>query len=233
MAKLFDSYTIFARIFPSIISSLPLLLLWYSLSENVQLTKLISFLLSIKFFGAISITVIFLYFYAQLIRITSKYFENKYFIKNKGFPTTYLMTYENDAYSEVYKDQYREFVRKNFNLELLSKNEEKSNIIEARKRLNETTKLIILKIRDGVLVKKHNIWYGFFRNLIGGSIYSIIFCLLNVFVSHFLLKNLTLTIFSIVLLTMYLVVFLFRNTILKQNAEAYAKQIISEFFSIN
>jgi len=48
-----------------------------------------------------------------------------------------------------------------------------------KKRLNEATKQVILKVRDGHLVKKHNIWYGFFRNLVGGSIYSSFFCFLT------------------------------------------------------
>ena len=89
--KFLDEYTIYARFFPSIISALPLLVLWYFLSGNTQIKDLLNFLVSIKLFGTISITVIFLYFYSQFIRVISKYFESRYFVRDKGFPTTYLM----------------------------------------------------------------------------------------------------------------------------------------------
>lgn len=228
----FNSYTFYARFFPCIISALPLFILWFFLSENVQLKELWTFLSGIKFYGGITISVVALYFYAQILRITSKYFENKYFVKGLGFPTTYLMTYADNTFSKSYKDKYRELVKKHFGLNLLAENEEASDTTEARMRLNEATKQVILKVRDGQLVKEQNIWYGFVRNLIGGTIFSIIFCVINIITGLTIHKSNLLVISSVILLVVYGGVLIFHKTILKQNAEAYANQLISEFISL-
>ena len=232
MKLLFDEYAWKARFFPCIISILPLLVLWGFLSENVKLRELWTFLYSIKFYGGATISLVFLYFYAQIIRIASKYFENKYFIKKLGFPTTYLMTYADKTFSENYKDKYRQLAKKHFDFDLLNKDEELRNPTEAQKRLNETTKQVILKIKDGQLVKKQNIWYGFVRNLIGGTIFSVIFCIINIIAGLTVHKSCLLVIFSVILLVVYGGVFLFHKSILRQNAEAYATQLISEFISL-
>ncbi len=228
----FNTYTIHARFFPCIISAMPLFILWFFVSDNIQIKELGIYLLSLKFYGGVTLSVVFLYFYAQVIRITSKYFENKYFVKNLGFPTTYLMTYADGTFSKYYKDKYRERVKKHFDIDLLNEDEEVSNTTEACMRLNEATKQVILKVKDGPLVKKQNIWYGFVRNLIGGATFSIIFCIINIITGVTVHKSDLLIISSVILLVFYIAIFLFRKPILKQNAEAYANQLISEFISL-
>ncbi len=167
-----------------------------------------------------------------IIRVTSKFFEKHYFTDAEGFPTTYLMTYKDQTFSAQYKDTYRVKIFELFNLQLLDANDEKKDIVEARRRLNEATKHVILKVRSGYLVNKHNVWYGFFRNLIGGSIYSSIFCVLNLLIGFFVLNNITLIIVSFVLLIPYAAVLIFHKPILFQNGDAYAKQLIGEFMSL-
>ncbi len=227
----FSTYTIYARFFPAIISALPLAVLWFFLSDLKELSNLVSFVLQFKFLGELSFSLVFLYLYAQIIRTTSKFLEERYFTKAKGFPTTYLMSYENRVFSESYKDKYRERIASCFNLELLDADKEKEEPEEAKKRLDEVVKHVILKVGDGKLVGKHNIWYGFFRNLIGGSFYSTTFCLLNIGVGYFLINNPILVIPSGVILILNATILFFRKKILIQNGEAYAKQLIAEFMS--
>jgi hypothetical protein len=143
------------------------------------------------------------------------------------------MTYADSTFSKSYKDKYRQLVKKQFNLDLLNESEEAADITEARKRLNEATQSIGLKIKKGYLVSKQNIWYGFVRNLIGGTIYSTIFCIINIVVGFVWCKNPILVISSIILLVVYAILFLFRKQILIQNAEAYANQLIAEFMAGN
>jgi len=232
MAK-FNTYTFYARFFPCIISALPLFILWFFLSENIQLKELGAYLLSLKFYGGVTLSVVFLYFYAQVLRITSKIIETKLFHDKTGFPTTYLMTYVDDTFSKSYKEKYRSLVKEQFNIDLLEESEEAVDIVEARKRVNEATQLIKLKIKSGHLVLKQNIWYGFVRNLVGGTIYSIIFCIINIIVGSIWYKNPILVISSIILLVTYAIMFLLRKQILIQNAEAYANQLIAEFMDGN
>ena len=172
-----------------------------------------------------------LYFYAQIIRFVSKLFETSYFTKSTSFPTTYLMTYADNAYSKSYKDKYRKLVKQDFGIDLLDETGEARDADEAKKRLNEVTKHVILKIKEGYLVMKHNIWYGFVRNLIGGAIFSVIFCLMDIVIGVTFVKSPRLVIVSSVLLIPYVLLLVFWKPLLKQNAEAYAKQLIAEYVS--
>ncbi len=227
----FNTYTIYARFFPCIISALPLFVLWFFLSDNIQLKELGAYLLGLKFYGGITLSIIFLYFYAQVLRITSKVIEKKLFQNKSGFPTTYLMTYADNTISKSYKDKFRQLVKKQFDIDLLNESEEAADITEARKRLNEATQSIRLKIKKGYLVLEQNIWYGFMRNVIGGAVYSIIFCIMNIILGSIWYKNPILIISSIILLIVYAIVLLLHKQILIQNAEAYAKQLIAEFMT--
>ena len=230
--KLLNTYTIFARYLPALLSGLPVFVFWFYLSDNVQLEELISFIFSLKFLGRVTFSLAFLYIYSLVIREVSKRFQRKYFTGGsaRGFPTTYLMTYADSTFSDNYKDKYRRLILDRFDFALLNKEEEKSDPIEARKRLNEATDLVKAEIRDGYLVLKHNIWFGFYRNFIGGTIISMFFCIVGILLGWYFVEHSKVLIFILgVLFFIYFLLFLFRRPILVHNGEAYAKQLISEF----
>lgn len=232
MPKLPDTYTIFARFLPVILSALPFFILWFYLSDNVQFKELVSFILSIKFWGGITFSIAVLYLYSLTIREISKHFQRKYFTDDeaRGFPTTYLMTYTNATFSDCYKDKYRKLILDRFDFELLNKEEEEADPIEAKKRLNEATELVKEVIGDGRLVLDHNIRFGFFRNLIGGTIISIPLCVAFIILGVFWVENYKSSSLMLgVLLFFYLIVFILRKPILVYNGEAYARKLLAEF----
>jgi hypothetical protein len=228
----FDTFTTYARIFPAVISAAPLLVLWYFLIREPDWKDLLDFLMSLRFIGTLSVSLVFLYFYAHFIRITSKHFQHKYFDSNRGFPTTYFLLYEDQTYSVDYKDKFRERVRKKLKLHPLDATNERLDPREARNRLTECFDHIRLRVGNGKLVSAHNIWYSFARNLIGGSLYAALFCILNIVLGWRIFHAPALTVISVFLLAIYLGILIFRKPILVQNAEAYARQIIAEFMSV-
>jgi hypothetical protein len=141
------------------------------------------------------------------------------------------MLYEDPTYSVDYKDKFRERVRNRLNLHPLDAVAEGLDPYEARKRLNESFDQIRLLVGKGKLVFNHNIWYGFARNLIGGCLYAVLFCILNILLGWRIFHAPALTIASCCLLVVYLAILTFHKQILIQNAEAYARQIIAEFMS--
>ena len=231
LIKKFNSYAIFARYLPAILSALPFFVFWFYLSDNVQLEELVSFILSLKFFGGTTFSIAFLYICSLAIREISKHFERKYFTDDEaqGFPTTYLMTYADSTFSDSYKDKYRKLISNQFDFELLDKEQEEANPIEARKRLDEAAGLIRATIQEGYLVLKHNIWYGSFRNLIGGTAISIPLCIFEIVLGWFWVEDNKVLFILGILFFIYLILFLLRKRILIRNGEAYAKQLLSEF----
>ena len=80
------------------------------------------------------------------------------------------------------------------------------------------------------LVLKHNIWFGSLRNLIGGTIISMLLCIVGIVLGWFFIENSKVMIFILaILLVLYLVMFLFRRPILVHNGEAYAQKLFAEF----
>ncbi len=232
MKGLFDTYSIPARVFPSVLSAIPVFVLLFFLSGDVELRELGKFLLSLKFYGGITLGLVGLYSYAQIIRFVSKLLEEAHFIRRSGFPSTYLMTYADSTYSKAYKDKYRTKVKHDFDIDLLDETGEAQNPDEAKKRLAEATKQVILKVQKGQLVFKHNVWYGFIRNLIGGAFFSLAFCIINIIVGLTAIKNIRLVVTSLVLVVPYGLLLLLRTPLLRQNAEAYASQLIAEYMSL-
>lgn len=193
LKKALNPYTIFARYLPALLSALPFFVIWYYLSGNSQLKGLASFILNIQLIGieGITFSLVFLYFYSLIIREISKYFQRKYFTGDgaEGFPTTYLMRYSDSTFSDSYKDKYRQLILNRFDFELLNKEAEKADRIEARKRLNEAAGLVNIEMENVDLVLKHNIWFGSLRNLIGGTIMSMLLCIVGIILGRFFIEN--------------------------------------------
>lgn len=226
-----DSYSVYARVFPALVAALPLLILFYFCGDQPDLRALAQFLAKLRFYGAISLSLVFLYLLSQICRVTAKAIEARYFTRARGFPTTYLLMYADPAMSRHLKDLFRKRVKHVLGISLLDEEGERQDPGEARKRLNDTAKMVILKVGSGKLVQKHNVWYGFLRNTIGGSIYAVGFCLTNIVYGHYVSGQSLLVHLSIILLVMYAVLLVFNKVILVQNAEGYAKQLIAEFMS--
>ena len=227
----FDRYIIVAQFFPALITSLPLIILTFFLIEDPQTEGLVNYIMNVKFAAEITISIAILFLFSQLIRIASKYFQNKYFIHNKGFPTTYLLTYTDNTFSSALKDAFRMKVEDKFNLILLSSLEETANQDEANKLIDESIMQINVILGDNKLIKWHNIWYGFIRNIIGGVIFGLFFGFLCIIFGVLLIRELLLVYVSISLCVIYLVIFVFRKPLIIQVAEDYAKKLIAEFMA--
>jgi hypothetical protein len=225
----FDSYTVIARFFPALLCAVPVFVLWYFLLREPAWQDLLGFLINLRCIGTLSITVVFLYFYALFVRFAAKQFERRYFTDARGFPTTYFMLYGNQSYSADYKKKFRDRVRALWKLSPLDAVGEQEQPSEARARLDECFAQIRLRVGAGKLVFQHNIWYGFARNLVGGSLFAALISAANIAFGCLLFHAPALVIASGILLLAYLLIFAVRRPILVQHGEAYARQLIAEF----
>jgi len=229
MKNLFDSYSLIARLFPTLISTLPIFVLWFFISKLNDWNNLLEFIFSLEFFGEVTIGAALIFLYSQLIRTTSKTTENKLFTSRRGFPSAYLLLYSDSNYSTSYKDEFRRRARSIFGLTLPSMEDEQKNPDEAIRQLRELSKHLVIFIKDGDLVLSHNIWYGFVRNIIGGAVFAIIACLINIIIGTLFIQNVVLWASSLVMLILFAILFALREKVLIQHAEAYGKQLIAEF----
>jgi hypothetical protein len=220
LEKIFNEYNIKARIFPALLTALPLFLI-----KHYIINQHFSFSLTQVIFGDISILVVLVYLFSQINRFLSK----TLFEKKTDFPTDKVLLPSSSELSKEYRDNLAQKIKTDFNLTLPDLKDENENEQEVKIRIREIVKSIINKVRDGHLLLQHNIEYGFFRNLLGGSVVASIVSFVNIFLFLCYLKNKTLAVTSIILFFVYLLVIVFRKKPLKHFSEEYTQVLFREY----
>ena len=230
MKNLINKYNLKGRLFPTILCALPFLIFQYSFlnSEQIEFLKELG---AIKFVGDITISVAIVYFLMQVNRFLGKHiFEAIYFKKQLYFPTTSRLLLSNDNLSSDYKNRIREKAELEFDLKFRNHEQEMENELIARKTIRDIVGLIRRKVGDGTLTLQHNIEYGFFRNLIGGSIVSLIMACVLVSISIEQTNKFILGI-SIAMAVIYLLLILFSKKILTAKGGLYCDILFQEYMT--
>lgn len=223
-----DSYEVIARYIPAIISVIPL-----SHILLVLLTK--DFLLSLSgsvdwmLVANISMPIVFGIAVVQFQTTFSKMvIEERVFGKNGiNFPTTLLLLYSDDQYSDQKKDELRKKIKNEYNVDLLDKNSESANPQEAKLRCREVVSQIRRSVAGAGMVGSYNIRYGFMRNFIGGVIW--VFGSVANAIYYAVLKDVTLSLFFSIWTIVVIGLFLLKRTILEKVAFSYADALMTEF----
>jgi hypothetical protein len=226
-----NQYYIKARLIPAIITSIPIFSFYYfGLSKNLE--NYISFLENYKWAGDITISIALIYLLIQINRFISKGFFQKFYFKEElEMPTTNFLLYSNDTLAKSVKFQIREKIKSNFNTTLLNKNEEKQDILEAKKTIVGAVSKIRNSTRGNAMILQHNIEYGFARNLIGGCILAVLISLIGILYFNVITLNkfsINLNIFFVII---YLVPIIFSKKIIVSYGENYAKVLFEQFLS--
>lgn len=230
MKDLINKYNIQARLIPSILSAIPLFIFQYVNLDSSQIS-LLKQLGEIKFLGNITISIALIYFFMQVNRYLGKHLlEKNYFKKQLFFPTTTWLMLKDNTLSESFKTKIRNKIETNLNITLLNSDEEQENEHLARKTIRDVNGLIRRKVGNGILTLQHNIEYGFFRNLIGGSIIALpittIIFLMNLNNNNHFILGLT-----VLLGLIYSLLLIFSKQILWNKGGLYAEILFQEFIS--
>ncbi len=225
---MFNKYTREARFFPTIISAIPILLFQYSFF-NKEISDFLVFLGNIEIAGNITISIVVLYFVSQLNRFISKTFFEK---EEIYMPTTDFLLFQNSEYSKEYKKNIYEKLEKDFDIKLPSKLSQEEDELNSRKRISEAMSLARKKVGNGKLLLQHNIEYGFWRNLSGGSILAILFSGITAHLSFAQDKN-TIFAVSFILLSIFSIILIFNKFFIDRVGKLYARVLIQEYMESN
>ena len=223
--KIFNTYFFIARLFPTVIISVPLLILLWRVDKISNLHEIFTYLSKIEIIANVTFTIILWYALTLIVRFPARKIEDEIFIKLDGFPSTYLMLYSNGTYTKQYKDKFRKSIENKFKYKLLNKKSEIKNINRAKKSLDEAMGLVREATRGDEMLLKYNSWYGFYRNLTGGILYTIMFCFCNLFIFGSILQINSIYYFHLSILILCTVYLLFGKRFLIMSGEDYAKQL--------
>ncbi len=226
----FDQYELKARVLPAILSTvLPLFLFNYFLVHQ-GLQQLFAALAEWQVVSGVTSTFIFLYFIIELNRSVSKFIFEKYlFEDDQKLPTTQLLMFSDSNYSEDFKRRIRTKIMTEFQIRVLNEDEEKENPELARKLIVEAVSRIRNSMREDTFIKQSNIRYGYFRNLIGGSVIGSIIAIANVAYLHY--NNLAewAIYVNYALICLYLFLLACSRWLLKAHGYNYAKSLLENY----
>jgi len=225
-----NKYSRTARLYPAIISLIPILLLTISLSNN-ELESLLEQLVSVKIIGNVSMGIVLIYLLAQTNRFIGKeFFERRYFKTQLQMPTTEILLYSTDYISTQFKEKIRKKIERDFSLNLPSKVEEEKNNDDARRRIVDAVALVRGVVGDGKLLLQHNIEYGFVRNLIGSIPIGLSFSIVDIiyFQSHGMSNALKL---AVALTLFWFLLLLASKYLMRRYGILYARRLFEEYIS--
>ena len=220
----FDEYNLKARVYPTIIGLLPIFLFVYFFLHDIGKVNAI-----LSFLSGSALTIIILSFLSDVVRNLGKYLELKMFKNELFFPTTEFLLHSNQNLSKEKRANIYDKVGKH-GCVLCSAKEENRDETEARRKIKEAVGMVRQKIGDGRLVLGFNIRYGFWRNLIGISLFS---SSVSIFGLIFFYGNYIPFSIFIVLTLFYLGIFIFKKELLKFFGYQYTEQLFLEFLNIN
>ncbi len=225
-----DQYTREARLYPAIATSLPFLLT-YHFYMDATVTNVVTKIGALVI-GDVSVAAVAIYFLMEINRFISKaILENLYFSDELKFPTTELLLFKDQTYSDDFKQKVHKQVLTDFNIKLSSKTDEQRDEELARKKIVEAVTLIREKVKAGRLLLQHNIHYGAARNMIGGAFIGLAMSLVNIIIFTWLIPNLTAVAFSWILAGIYATVILSSRHVLSLHGKYYARRLFQEYLA--
>lgn len=227
-----NSYYLKARLFPTVLTSIPAIIIYnkfVAVQYHERLENIYTALPTITdviFSGAI------IFLLVQINRFLSKeLFQKLYFKDEINMPTTNLLLKSNNELETRIKQKIEDKIKNKFDITLLSAIEESADEPRARKLIATTVSQIRNILRDNSLLLQHNIEYGFFRNLIGGSFLSFVISLIIVISSH-LTGDITTRNFGWIFCFIYFLPILFSKVIIKRYGKYYAKILYEQFLTV-
>lgn len=227
-----STYYIKGRLFPTILTIIPLLILANTVVTMLYYDTLKHILNVLPLITHLALSAALLFLMVQIIRMISKeVFQRFYFEDEIRMPTTNHLLWSDTFFDSSIKEKIRAKIQHKFGIVLMSETEESTEEAKSRKQIVIAVSQIRNCLQENKLLLQHNIEYGFFRNFLGG-------CLIAVFFSAIILiwgivkheSNIKLT--GIILMIIYFIPILFSKPIVNRFGNYYSKILYEQFLSI-
>ena len=156
--KLFDKYSMKARLIPATFTILIPLIIFNHFYTSPALTELLGAFKASEAISNISISLVLMFYLSQASRIIGKnLFEKRYFNDELKMPTTELMLFSNNQYSDDYKLRFASKVKSEFDINICSKSQEIADEQIARKIIVEAMSSVRKRLLNNKFLLQHNI----------------------------------------------------------------------------
>lgn len=227
-----NSYYLKARLFPTALTSIPAIILYNKFVAVLYHDRLENIYAALPTITDVIFSGAIIFLLVQINRFLSKeIFQKVYFKDEINMPTTNFLLKSNNELEKSIKQKIEDKIKTKFDITLLSSIEESAEEPRARKLIATTVSQIRNVLRDNTLLLQHNIEYGFFRNLIGGSFLAFLISLIILFSSHFSgdipTRNL-----GLILTIIYFLPIILSKVIIDRYGKYYAKILYEQFLTV-
>jgi len=227
-----NSYYLKARLFPTVLTSIPAIILYNKFVATIYHDKLENIYTALPTVTDIILSSAIVFLHVQINRFISKeIFQRHYFRDEINMPTTNLLLKSNSELEPSIKQKIENKIKSKFGIVLLTSTEESADEQRARKLIATSVSQIRNVLRENTLLLQHNIEYGFFRNFIGGSFLALLQSLIIVFFSLFNGDIIT-TNFGLILTIIYFIPILLSKLIINIYGKYYSKILYEQFLTI-
>lgn len=220
-----DQYTMNARVYPAVLCMAPILLLVFTI-DDPTISKLLSDIVAVQILGQVTVSIAAFFLLMQISRTLGKdVFEQVIFKEELYFPTTEYLMPSCTELSVGFRTHIADKVNELFQLKLPSQEECEKNEMAARRQVRD----IVARIRGAAgspsLLLQRNWEYGFYRNLMGGSIVAIAASTVGAF-WH---SGTPVGSLFLILAIAYSAIIVCSRWLLRRNAGHYAQQLFHAF----
>jgi hypothetical protein len=217
-----DKYYIRATLFPTVLTGIPMLLFFNIFIAPIYAEPLKNVFEMLPMVTSATFSAAILFLLTQLNRLCAKeLFQRWIFEDELSMPSTNHLLYSDRLIECSIKERTRAKIHEHFGIELLSRDEEKSDEVRARKRIAAAVSQIRNVLRGNAMLLRFNTDYGFFRNLVGGSLLAAFIAIL-ILVFSFAEGNDPMKIFAIFLFVVYLTPVLLSRVVISKYGSYYS-----------
>jgi hypothetical protein len=227
-----NTYFIRARLFPALLTSIPILFFankTLAVKYADALTNIYTILPEIAHL-VLSAALIFLL--VQINRLVAKEVFQRFYFKDELYmPSTNYLLQNSTFYPLQIKNNIRSKIKEKFQIDLVDVESENTDENNARRIITMAVSQIRNSLRGNTMLLQHNIEYGFWRNLIGGSLVALIISIIILIygcTQHLSSHRSVGLICSII----YLLPVVFSSVIIRYYGKYYAKILYEQFLSL-
>lgn len=221
-----------ARLFPALLTSIPLLIFINKILAVEYYDALRNVFDVLPFLTHLGLSAALIFLCVQINRVLSKeIFQRIIFKGEHHMPSTNHLLWKSTYFDTTINRKIRDKMEEKFGICLLSPEEESQNEMKARNLIVTCVGQVRVALKGNAMLLQHNIEYGFWRNLIGGAVLSILFSI-AILVYGIVNKYSDLTTIGILLMGIYLMPVLMSKAIIRKFGNYYSKILYEQFLAL-
>lgn len=228
-----NEYYLKARLMPTILTIIPLITFYEYVISPLIATALAPVWNLLPVLTDISINVALMFMLVSLNRFLSKIiFQRLFYQDDLKMPSTNYLLPDNKDLDKASRNRYYDLISQDFNIDIRKDLKSLKTENDKRIMIARIVGQIRQLLRENKMLLQHNIEYGFFRNLIGGSVLAVFFSIVLIVISY-VFEGEFMKVPAFLMFALYLLPIVFSKFIIEYHGRNYATVLFDQYASLD